>query len=274
MKKSFSLFMLLVLGFSLFACTASAKPVENTATTQDVTEAPAETATPAPTATKAPEVIHFTDAYLEETVRTVMNRPEGDITVADAEALNALDLRNADWDAMNAKSGGIKDISDLKYFKNLTELHLDFNDVQDLSPLSTLTKLKTLSFSAVRVSDLSPLAALTSMVNLTFDWSYAPDQGFDGYPSIEFVRGMKELENFAADNAGIVDISPLATLPKLTDIGIANNQITDISPIAQIKTLKQFSIQNNPISDYSALEPYREVFPNLYPEFQPDVDLK
>lgn len=267
MKKIVCLLLTLSLLIALTACAASLQP-------QPTEEPPV--ATPEATAipTEAPEVIQFTDAYLEDAVRTAMNLPDGNITVEQANAVTVLDLRNADWDAMNAENGGIKDISDLKYFPNLTELHLDFNDVQDLSPLSTLTNLNVLSLSAVRVKDLSPLASLSSMVNICFDWSYAPDQGFNGYPNIDFVKGMPNLEIFEAKNAGLVDISPLADLPNLWSVAITDNQITDISPLAQIKTLKEFEIRNNPISDYSALEPYREVFPNLYSEFQPDVDLK
>ena len=270
MKKLISMLMLLVLVCSLSACSAGAKPAEAT----DVTATPEASATQAPTPTEAQEAVVFTDPYFEDAVRTALNKPEGDITVPEAQEVTVLDLRNADWDAMNAENGGIKDISDLKYFPNLTELHLDFNDVQDLSPLSNLTNLETLSFNAVRVKDLSPLASLSKMVNICFDWSYAPDQGFNGYPNIDFVKGMPNLEIFEAKNAGVVDISPLVGLPKLWSVFVSTNQITDISPLAQIKTLKEFSIAENPITDYSSLEPYREVFPNLYSEFQPDVELK
>ncbi len=272
MKKLVCLFLLLILVFSLSACSSNVKPVEESTAAPEVSATSEVTAAPA--ATEAPEVVVFSDPYFEDAVRTALSKPTGDITVTEAEAVTVLDLRNADWDAMNAENGGIKDISDLKYFPNLTELHLDFNDVQDLAPISTLTNLNSLSFNAVRVKDLSPLASLSNMVNICFDWSYAPDQGFNGYPNIDFVKGMPNLEIFEAKNAGVVDISPLVGLPKLWSVAITDNQITDISPLAQIKTLKEFQISNNPITDYSVLEPYHDVFPNLFSEFQPDVDLK
>ena len=138
MKRLASLFMLLVLAVSLFACSASAKPVESTTSAPEATATLEATEAPTPAATEAPKVITFTDANLEDAVRTALNKPDGDITVAETEAITVLNLQNADWDAMNAENGGIKDISDLKYFPNLKELHLDFNDVQDLSPLSNL----------------------------------------------------------------------------------------------------------------------------------------
>ena len=267
MKKLIPALLIVLLFSSIFACSAPTDPVAPAAI-----EAPIETEVPA--TTEAPEVIVFTDAYLEEAVRAAMNKPEGDITVDDAAAVTMLNLSNSDWDAMNAENGGIKDLSDLKYFINLKELNIDYNDIQDLAPLSALTELQVLTFSAVRVKDLSPLASLTNMVFICFDWSYAPDQGFNGYPNIDFVKGMPNLEIFEAKNAGVVDISPLVGLQKLVSVAVTDDQITDISPLAQIKTLKEFQISNNPIADYSVLEPYREVFPNLYSEFQPDVELK
>lgn len=219
-------------------------------------------------------VITFKDAYFEEAVRKALNKSTGDITVTDAESLTKLDVSNADWDAMNAKGGGIKDISGLGYFINLTELHLDMNSIADLTPINSLKKLETLSFNGVRAKDLSPLSGLTSMINLSFNWSYAPDQGFNGYESLDFIKDMKRLEIISAQNAGLKDISALTGLPKLWSVFIDQNQITDISPLAQVKSLKEFLIAGNPIADYSPLEPVREVFPNLYAEFEPDVALK
>jgi len=220
-----------------------------------------------------PVIIKFTDIHLEEGIRAAMNKSTGDITASDAKMVTVLDLSNKDWDAMNAKNGGIKDISGLKYFTNLTELHLDYNDIQDLSPLSTLTQLSILSFSAVRVEDLSPLESLTNMVTLVFNWSYAPDQGHYGYENIDFIAGMKKLEVFEACNAGLKDITVLGKLPKLKSVHIFDNQITDISPLAKLD-LKEFSLANNPITDYSSITPIREVFPNLWPDFVPDVGIK
>ncbi|PKM85043.1 MAG: hypothetical protein CVU86_04085 [Firmicutes bacterium HGW-Firmicutes-11] len=221
-----------------------------------------------------PVIIDFSDPYLEEGIRAAMKMPTGDITISDAEAVTALDLSNQDWDAMNAENGGIKDISDLIYFTNVTELHLDFNDIQNFSPLASMTKLTTLTFNGVRVTDLSPLKGLSNMVTLIFDWSYAPDQGHNGYENLDFISDMKQLEVLEVRGAGIKDITVLGELPKLWSVFISDNLITDISPLANVKQLKEFSIANNPITDYSSITPMREVFPNLFEEFQPDVDIE
>ena len=270
MKKLISMLMLLVLVCSLSACSTGAKPTEAT----DVTATPEASATPAPTPTEAPEAIVFFDPYFEDAVRTALNKPEGDITVPEAQEVTVLDLRNADWDAMNAENGGIKDISDLKYFPNLKELHLDFNDFHDISPVSALTNLTILSFNGVSLTDLTPLSSLTKLVQLSFNWGYNPEGSFPAVDTLDFMKGMKDLEILEARQQGIKDISALAELPKLWSVFIEGNLITDISPLANIKTIKEFLIAGNPITDFSVLEPIHEVFPLLWQDFKPDVELK
>lgn len=254
MKKLITVLLTFVLLLQLSACSGKSQPSNSSQIDE-------------------PEIITFTDQYLEEGIRAAMSKSTGDITVSDAEMVTVLDLSNKDWDAMNAKNGGIKDISDLKYFTNVTELHLDMNDIQDLTPLSTLTQLSTLTFNGVRVKDLSPLKSLTNMVTLVFNWSYAPEQGHYGYENIDFMADMKKLEVFEARNAGIKDITVLGELPKLWSVFISENQITDISPLAKLD-LKEFTLANNPITDYSSITPLREVFPNLWPDFKPDVNIE
>jgi Leucine-rich repeat (LRR) protein len=90
-----------------------------------------------------------------------MNKPEGDITLEEAQTVTKLDLSNAGFDDMNSKNGGIRDITDLKYFKNLEELNLSYNNIKDFTPLSELTSLTNLGFNGVRPDDLSPLKSLT-----------------------------------------------------------------------------------------------------------------
>ena len=217
-------------------------------------------------------IITFPDHYLEEGIRLALNKPKGNITENDALSVTVLDLSNVDWDAMNAKNGGIKDLTGIEHFTNLVELHLDMNDIKDFTPLSQLIKLEVLTFNGVRVEDLSVLSNLTNMVFLGFNWSYAPDFGFEGYENLDFIKNMKNLEILSADNAGIKDISAIIELPKLWSLYIRNNLITDISPLSKVKTIKEFLIGNNPISDYSCLEPLKEVFPNIS-DFVPDVPL-
>ena len=62
--------------------------------------------------------VSFTDPLLDKMVRAAMNKPEGDITIAEAEAVKELKL-SIEWQPQPAEGTQIKDISGLESFKNL-----------------------------------------------------------------------------------------------------------------------------------------------------------
>ena len=79
MKKILSVLLTFVLAVGIAACGA-----------------PAPSPLPAATATAAPAVVTFADPALEAWVRASMGKPEGVITVAEAEAVTRLNLSN-EW---------------------------------------------------------------------------------------------------------------------------------------------------------------------------------
>jgi len=123
-----------------------------------------------------------------------------------------LDLSNKDFDDMNSQNGGIKDISDLKYFTGLEDLNLSFNNITDLSPLAGLTSIKSLGFTGIRPDDFSVLKGLTNMTCLIFDWTCNDSEWHNGDVSLNFMSDMKDLEIFSAIGGGIKDISALGGL--------------------------------------------------------------
>ena len=166
--------------------------------------APVADQTVEPTQELKPEVVVFNDPALETKVRSAMNKPEGDITAAEAEEVKSLDLANEFQKDMPDEII-IKDISALKYFIHLEELKLGFNAVADLNPLSQLQNLTLLElYSNNIVSDVSPLSGLTNLSVLNLQYNR------------------------------ISDISPLAELKNLTVLLLKGNAITDYSPLKDI----------------------------------------
>jgi internalin A len=258
MKKTLFALLALLPVLSLAACGApAAQPTQAPASSAPAaTEAPTLEPTPEPT----PEpVVVFTDAALEAKVREAMGKPEGDITLVEAEAVVKLNLSNESFDDMNSQNGGIKDLSGLKHFTGLKELDISFNDIKDLTPLSGLTNLETLVFSGTGVTDLTPLKTITSMKCIVFCWTYSDHSTPSGVGNLDALANMKNLEDIDAKNAGISDISALAGLPKLWDVQLCDNQITDISPLAGLP-LRILLLGNNPVEDFS---PVKDVYPNL-----------
>ena len=207
MKKTLFALLALLLVLSLAACGAPAST--DTSSPEMPESAPVETPEPMTESTSEPAVVVFTDAALEAKVREVMGKPEGDITVAEAEAVVKLDFSNESFDDMNSQNGGIRDISDLKYFTGLEDLNLSYNDISDLAPLAELKSIKSLGFTGVRPKDLSVLKGLTNLVFLGFDWTCNEDERQNGTLSLDFMADMKNLEVFSCMGNGVQDISAL-----------------------------------------------------------------
>lgn len=238
MKKYYSIIFILLLFMPFTACSKQTAPNSDT---------PAQSPNP-------PSIVAFNDKQLEGKIRDAMDKPDGDITLEEAAAITSLNLSNESFDDMNAKDGGIKDISALQHFTGLTELGLAFNNISDLTPISSLESLKSLDISGTQVEDLSPLKDMQSINCLVFCWLHAEDGTPKGIGSLNALANMQNLEMIDAKNAGITDISALAGLPKLWEVQLNDNQITDVTPLGNVKTLKLVLLEGNPITDYGPLK--------------------
>lgn len=108
-----------------------------------------------------------------------------------------------------------KDLSLLRYCKNLKALDFGHNAVDDISWLSDLTDLRVLIIAINRIEDISPLANL------------------------------KKLEYLEIFNNYIKDLSPLTGLTHLMDLNIAYNEIEDYSPLYGMTSLKRLWMYNS-----------------------------
>ena len=243
MKKGLGFVLATIMILSMAAC--GVPPVTETPSTEVLQSAPAETSKP---------VVIFTDDVLEELVRKAMNKPEGNITFAEAEAVTELNLE---------MEGGVPiprigDVSDLTQFPNLTSLNLnwalyDGDDVFDLSPLADLTKLEYLYVCCDNINDISALAGMTNMKDL---WIW----GNGNISDISALAGMTKLESIWMKGNKISDISVLANMKNLTYLCMEDNQVADLSPLAGLSKLTSVLLSGNPATDYASL---KDVYPNL-----------
>ena len=233
MKKTLFVLLALLLALSLAACS---QPLSKPEVTQ----------TPEPEKT-----VVFSDPLLEEMVRAAMNKPEGDIMLAEAEAVTELKL-GIDWQQQPAPNTQIKDISGLENFKNLEILELHFHAVTDITPLAGLTKLTSLSLGGNPVADITPLAGLTSLGSLTLFNCQAQD-----YTPLANLTGLGML---LLEHSTISDVSMLSGLTELWWLGLANTQVSDVSPLSTLTKLKKLQLAECPVSDYS---PLSAIYANL-----------
>ncbi len=256
MKRLICVLLTLALLFSLTGCgsaatqePAAASPAAQT----EVTPAPAPEPAPKPTADPN-QPIAFADAAFESGVRKALNKPTGDITIAEAAAVNSLNLElpGDDWSIPR-----IANLSDVQYFPNLTSLFLGWALYKeggvDITPLTSLTNLEGLYMPCTTIKDIGPLAALTKLQELQI-W------GTRNITDLTPLAGMTELRSLWISDNLISDVSPLANLQKLEWLNIEKNMVTDVSPLAGLKNLKSLFLADNPIHDYT---PLSDIFPSL-----------
>ncbi len=253
MKRIFCFLLACLLAFSAAACASTGKQAEPTA----APVAPAPAAEPT-----AESVVAFNDPVLEEMIRTAMGIPEGDITVAQAEAVTTLNL---EMDGNDWSKPRIADISALRYFTNLTSLRLGWalqnnGSGVDLAPLSGLIHLEALYINSNDVRSIHPLSSLTNLKDLRI---FGCHELMDLSP----ISGMTKLIMLWAQGCGFVDVGSISDCKDLKQLYLADNLIYDISPLAGLTQLSEVTLSGNPILDYSPIVP-------LYPNLQnPDFDL-
>jgi len=187
------------------------------------------TPSPSPSVTAAPAVVTFADPVLEAMVRASMCKPDGDITVAEAEAVTRLSLNN-EWQRYISQEATIYDIDGLQSFSNLEILDLSFHAITDITPLSGLKKLTSLSLDGNPINDIAPLAELTNLKVLTLSGCTAQDY------------------------------SPLSKLVNLKVLMLGNSTLTDVSPLVPLTNLKHLYLAGSPVNNYS---PLSDIYQNL-----------
>lgn len=148
-------------------------------------------------------VVTFPDPVLEQKIRKIVGKPEGDILSMDVAFMENLYLKE-EWQEQYPEGTLISDLTGLEYFLNLKTLEMGHNTIHDLSPLAGLKKLELIDAMDLGLTDVSPLAGVTSLQFL--DLSYNK----------------------------ITDVSPLTGLTSLHALHLTNNQIVDYSPLSGI----------------------------------------
>ena len=252
MKRVLCLMLAAIMAVALVACGAPATQQMDAATSAPVvTEVPTTEPSAEPT---AEPVVVFTDAVLEAKVREAMGKPEGDITLAEAEAVTELDLSIEPGTSLPR----IKDISSLQYFKNLTVLKLawSFNNNEaevDISPLAGLTKLVALYMNSDGITDISALAGMANMLDLQIWGNKITD--------ISALSGMTMLQDLWLQGNQITDINVLSGMTTgLCRLYLDGNQIADVTPLTGLTKLTSLKIAGNPVEDYS---PLADIYPKL-----------
>lgn len=117
------------------------------------------------------------------------------------------------------------DLSDLRYFKNLTTLNIHIAVTADYSFLPELSVLETLDLSGCLLSA----------------------------EAVGYIGTLPSLTELRLSGCGISNIQPLSALSELTVLDLSQNSISDISALAELNKLTMLDLHSNAVSSLSAL---------------------
>ena len=150
----------------------------------------------------------------------------------------------AGLETLQARNGGIRDLTGLEGATGLKELDLGFNSVADLRPLAALPALESLNLDGT-APDLPLLASLKGLKRLSLR-----NTGIDDLQPLASLAGLTELD--VGDNR-IADLSPLAGLTQLTVLRADRNRIGDLWPLASLAGLEVLELGSNRVRDLQPL---------------------
>ncbi|OUZ15685.1 hypothetical protein A5868_000596 [Enterococcus sp. 12F9_DIV0723] len=179
----------------------------------------------------------FPDPGLAKTVADQL-----EVTVDDEIFQNKLDEINR----LYCQYKNIKDLTGLRYLKNLTSLNIYGNrNLEDISELAYCKKIGSLQAHECNISNIDALANSKSLSMLRLEHNKITD--------ISALASHPNLYSLSINNNQITDISPINKLEKLRDIYFAYNQISDLSNVYW-PVVTVISAAGNPVFDISGLK--------------------
>ncbi len=180
--------------------------------------------------------VHIPDINLRAAIAEALGKsPNAPITVEEMQRLEKIEARN----------GGIQDLTGLQFATNLNNLDLRGNQINDISPIGGLINLRTLSLRGSPLSDISPVRGLTNLTRLELPKTMVLD--------LSPVRGLINLRTLYMWDTNISDLSPLAGLINLETLHMNSTNVSDLSPLAGLINFKNIHTCGTPISDLSPL---------------------
>ena len=205
-------------------------------------------------------LMDWNDPALEEKMRTLMERPTGDLCLKDV--WNYI-MTSGTPGCLNLSNSGIKDISALSELLNLRDLALNDNFITDASPLSGLINLTSLRLDNNQIEDLTFADGLTELKSLSINGNkgiqtlsplaalslnelYLNETSPKDPEQLTHIKGLQKL---SMEYCNLSDISWLTSMTSLTTLDLCENSITDLSGISELKQLGHLELDGNPLEN-------------------------
>ena len=180
----------------------------------------------------------FSDATMEETVRTLINASETEIIYT-----------NELWDITEfSVPAGIASLDDLKLMPYLKSLTIESQNMSDLSVLSHLPKLTTLNLTdcTFPTRELSVISSLPNLKSLTLN-----DCGLSTIADLEGAASLEYLD--LGNNGGLRNVEILAPMTTLKEIYLQHNAVVDLSPLTGLTNLEKLDVSYNSLTSLAPI---------------------
>ena len=243
--------------------------------------------------------MEFQDPVVEEMLRNIIGKPEGDVYISELQDIHAIYWRSEShyWSNLQSPDGCLPHISgnespweakqpnsleDLAYCYNLQWMEFGEGiEVPSLKPLYQLPQLETLSFSGANITEevlaeIGELPVLNCLELGHYDYVYGLGTNWGDITDGSFILPLAD-QLTSLDAMGGIDWNPevLAQMTKLERLGI--DYADDLSFLEQLTDLKKLSMYCCTPEDWSTLSSlenleHLEVRGNMYTIIDIELD--
>ncbi len=187
----------------------------------------------------------FYDTKIEAIVRSILNRPTGDILYKDI--IKVTRLSNFD-SAGKPIEGYIRKLDDLLAMKSLTELVLNNEPVlTGFGVFGSLNSLKSLTLNGCGIDDneLKDICTATWITSLKVDKNQISD--------LTQLTQLCQLQGFSASDNRIASVEAFGVLTGIRQLNLSKNNLTNIDSLSKLTAVTALDISGNSISDFNTL---------------------
>lgn len=204
-------------------------------------------------AAKSYNPVNFTDKKFEEEVRTIINKPDGEIFKCDVCNLKSLSI----------PVKNIEDIQGIQYFTGLTQVNLSGNKIKDITFLKQLGSLNSLLLKGNPIDDYSPTAEYYDRLtekDFQIDLNFSDPGLYEAvkacFPEgkVNFtISDLKSIEKLDAHGRSITDLKGIQNLINLRELDLSYNKLNDLNPLKKLPGLQKLNLSYNGIEETESL---------------------
>ena len=173
-----------------------------------------------PSASAGGRAVWIPDGGLRKRIAAALGKP-AEVPIGERE-LAALE-------SLDARDGGVTDLTGLAYAVGLTDIDLGRNAIVDLRVLAELPSLTVLNLDGT-TADVWPLAGVTGLRRLSLRGG--------GLTDVQALGGMTALRVLDIGGNGVADLAPLGGLSKLEALRADGNGVEDTSALHGLEGLR------------------------------------